>query len=83
MLVGAGGALYEGLTSNFFAVVDGAIYTAGEGVLAGTVRPRPEPEEQAGPAAWPRHGMAGWRAHCCTACLAGATSTQQGQEAML
>ncbi|KAL4458753.1 hypothetical protein ABPG75_013618 [Micractinium tetrahymenae] len=36
VLVGAGGALYEGLTSNFFAVVDGTIYTAGEGVLAGT-----------------------------------------------
>ena len=34
----AGGALYEGLSSNFFAVLDGTVYTAGEGVLAGTVR---------------------------------------------
>lgn len=38
--MGAGGALYEGLTSNFFAVMDGTVYTAGEGVLAGTVRAR-------------------------------------------
>lgn len=38
ILVGKGGSLYEGLTSNFFAVMDGTVYTAGEGVLAGTVR---------------------------------------------
>ena len=38
VLVGEGGALFEGLQSNFFAVLDGAVHTAGEGVLAGTVR---------------------------------------------
>ena len=38
VLVGAGGSLYEGLSSNFFAVIDGAVHTAGQGVLAGTVR---------------------------------------------
>jgi len=32
------GGLYEGLSSNFFAVANGTVYTAGEGVLAGTVR---------------------------------------------
>lgn len=32
------GSLFEGLSSNFFAVLDGTLYTAGEGVLAGTVR---------------------------------------------
>lgn len=38
MLVDACGGLYEGLSSNFFAVANGTVYTAGEGVLAGTVR---------------------------------------------
>eukprot|EP00887_Chlorella_sp_A99_P006550 scaffold3.g6550.t1 len=32
------GCVYEGLTSNFFAVVAGAVHTAGGGVLAGSVR---------------------------------------------
>ena len=34
----ASGAIMEGLSSNFFAVLNGTLYTAGEGVLAGTVR---------------------------------------------
>jgi branched-subunit amino acid aminotransferase/4-amino-4-deoxychorismate lyase len=34
----ADGAVMEGLTSNVFAIVDGAIVTAGDGVLMGTVR---------------------------------------------
>lgn len=38
LLVGEGGALLEGLSSNFFAVARGAVHTAGEGILAGTVR---------------------------------------------
>ena len=38
VLVDSCGGLYEGLSSNFFAVANGTIYTAGEGVLAGTVR---------------------------------------------
>ncbi|PSC76550.1 class IV [Micractinium conductrix] len=38
VLVGADGALFEGLTSNVFAVMDGAVHTAGEGILAGSVR---------------------------------------------
>lgn len=38
VLVGAGGALMEGTQTNFFAVLDGAVHTAGEGVLEGTVR---------------------------------------------
>lgn len=32
------GRLLEGLSSNFYAVLDGVIYTAGEGVLAGITR---------------------------------------------
>ncbi len=32
------GFLLEGLSSNFFAVLEGAIYTAGEGVLSGITR---------------------------------------------
>jgi len=32
------GALYEGLSSNFFALMDGALYTAGDNVLMGSVR---------------------------------------------
>ena len=33
-----GGLLYEGLSSNFFAMKDGVLYTAGEGILLGSVR---------------------------------------------
>ena len=33
-----GGELLEGTQTNFFAVVNGALHTAGEGVLEGTVR---------------------------------------------
>jgi len=32
------GALYEGLSSNFFALMDGVLYTAGEDILLGSVR---------------------------------------------
>ena len=32
------GALLEGSQTNFFALVGGAVHTAGDGVLAGTVR---------------------------------------------
>lgn len=32
------GMLYEGLSSNFFAMKDGVLYTAGEGILLGSVR---------------------------------------------
>lgn len=38
VMVSPEGALLEGLTSNFFAVRGGALYTAGEGVLAGVTR---------------------------------------------
>lgn len=38
VLVGAGGTLVEGTQTNFFGVVDGAVWTADEGVLAGSVR---------------------------------------------
>lgn len=30
--------MLEGMSSNFFAVQDGTLYTAGEGVLLGTIR---------------------------------------------
>lgn len=33
-----GGRLLEGMSSNFYAVLNGALYTAGEGVLAGITR---------------------------------------------
>ncbi len=32
------GRVFEGLSSNFAAVIDGAVHTAGEGILLGTVR---------------------------------------------
>lgn len=35
ILVGEDGSLLEGMSSNFYAVMDGKLYTAGEGVLAG------------------------------------------------
>ena len=38
LLADGEGRILEGLSSNFFAVVGGAVQTAGEGVLAGTVR---------------------------------------------
>jgi branched-subunit amino acid aminotransferase/4-amino-4-deoxychorismate lyase len=38
MLLFADGAIMEGLSSNFFAVKDSTLYTAGDGVLLGTVR---------------------------------------------
>eukprot|EP00873_Tetraselmis_striata_P004300 jgi/Tetstr1/424564/TSEL_015090.t1 len=38
LLMSEGGAVVEGLSSNFFAVKDGTLYTAQEGVLLGTVR---------------------------------------------
>jgi len=38
LLVAVDGGVYEGLTSNFFALVDGALHTAGDDVLMGSVR---------------------------------------------
>ncbi|MBN1284683.1 MAG: aminotransferase class IV family protein [Anaerolineae bacterium] len=38
ILVGPDGALLEGMRSNFYAVHDGALWTAGDGVLGGTAR---------------------------------------------
>lgn len=38
LLASEEGCVYEGMTSNFFALLDGALYTAGEGVLLGSVR---------------------------------------------
>jgi branched-subunit amino acid aminotransferase/4-amino-4-deoxychorismate lyase len=37
-LCDAGGELLEGSQTNFYAVHDGALWTADDGVLAGTVR---------------------------------------------
>jgi branched-subunit amino acid aminotransferase/4-amino-4-deoxychorismate lyase len=38
VLVTEDGALYEGLSSNFFVLHGGVLYTAGEGILLGSVR---------------------------------------------
>lgn len=38
LLTGPDGAILEGTESNFYAVLDGALRTAGEGVLGGTAR---------------------------------------------
>jgi branched-chain amino acid aminotransferase len=38
ILVSEDGRLLEGLSSNFYGVLDGVLYTAGEGVLAGITR---------------------------------------------
>lgn len=38
VLIGEDGGLYEGLSSNFFVLQGGVLYTAGEGVLLGSVR---------------------------------------------
>ena len=38
LVLEADGALYEGLSSNFFALMDGTLYTAGDNVLLGSVR---------------------------------------------
>mmetsp|Transcript_12386 Transcript_12386/g.14220 ORF Transcript_12386/g.14220 Transcript_12386/m.14220 type:complete len:305 (-) Transcript_12386:532-1446(-) len=38
VLVSPNGELMEGLSSNFFAIQDGAVHTAGDGILKGTVR---------------------------------------------
>ena len=38
LLLGEGGELLEGSQTNFYALIDGAVHTADEGVLAGTVR---------------------------------------------
>lgn len=38
VLVGDDGALFEGLSSNFFALMNGSLYTAGSGILLGSVR---------------------------------------------
>lgn len=38
ILEGEDGSLYEGLSSNFFVVQDGTLYTAGKNILEGTVR---------------------------------------------
>lgn len=38
LLTNEAGEIYEGSQTNFFAIVDGAVHTAGEGVLEGTVR---------------------------------------------
>ena len=38
LLAQGDGAVLEGMSSNFFAVQDGTLYTAGEGVLLGTIR---------------------------------------------
>ena len=38
LLATESGEVLEGSQTNFFAVIDGAVHTAGDGVLAGTVR---------------------------------------------
>ncbi|GMI22300.1 hypothetical protein TrRE_jg12883, partial [Triparma retinervis] len=38
LLVGDSGSVPEGSQTNFYAVMNGVLHTAGEGVLAGTVR---------------------------------------------
>ena len=38
LVLEADGALYEGLSSNFFVLMDGTLYTAGDNVLLGSVR---------------------------------------------
>lgn len=38
LVLEANGALYEGLSSNFFTLMDGTLYTAGDNVLMGSVR---------------------------------------------
>jgi len=38
LVLEADGALYEGLSSNFFVLMDGTLYTAGDKVLLGSVR---------------------------------------------
>ena len=38
LLIGEQGGILEGLSSNFYAVMNGALYTAGGGVLAGIAR---------------------------------------------
>lgn len=38
LLVDPGGRVLEGASSNFYAVIDGTLHTAGEGVLEGTAR---------------------------------------------
>ena len=38
LLADEGGQLLEGSQTNFFAVLDGKVHTAGDGILAGTVR---------------------------------------------
>mmetsp|Transcript_30970 Transcript_30970/g.38240 ORF Transcript_30970/g.38240 Transcript_30970/m.38240 type:complete len:131 (+) Transcript_30970:548-940(+) len=38
MLLADGGKLFEGLSSNFYAVKNGKVITADEGILKGTVR---------------------------------------------
>lgn len=38
VLANADGSMYEGLSSNFYALVDGALHTAGEGILLGSMR---------------------------------------------
>ncbi len=37
-MIGEDGNLLEGLSSNFYGVIDGTVYTANEGVLSGTTR---------------------------------------------
>lgn len=38
LLADSDGTILEGLSSNFYVVMGGTLYTAGEGVLPGTVR---------------------------------------------
>ena len=38
LLVNSEGEIFEGSTTNFYAVINGAVHTAGDGVLEGTVR---------------------------------------------
>jgi len=38
LLADADGTILEGLSSNFFVIMGGALHTAGEGILPGTVR---------------------------------------------
>lgn len=38
LLVDKNSNIYEGLSSNFFVVKDSTIYTAGEGIIYGTIR---------------------------------------------
>ena len=64
VLVDGEGSVMEGLSSNWFVTMDGTLHTAGEGILAGTVRDLLLKVLPTGTGLWKAKAQGGHKASC-------------------